>query len=57
MSMLVIFVRLAQLPVLVTAGSYANEYDVDEENKGHHPGSEYDCESHATSMFTILVRL
>jgi hypothetical protein len=34
-----------------------DEYDVDKENDGHDPGSEYDCESDATSMFAIFVRL
>jgi hypothetical protein len=34
-----------------------DEYDVDEENGGHDPGSKYDCESDAMSMFAIFVRL
>jgi hypothetical protein len=34
-----------------------NEYDVDEENDGHDPDIEYDCEYNAMSMCAIFVPL
>jgi hypothetical protein len=46
MSMLANFVTLAQLSVCQKQQEVVpyHEYDVDEENDGHVPGGEYDCE-------------
>jgi hypothetical protein len=59
MSMCAIFVTLAKLSVCQKQWQVVpyHEYDVDEENDGHDPGGEYDCESNAMSLCAIFVTL